>query len=1551
MTDNVLKGVELELAKVRQQVDVIATDADDKEAFAEASNSLNKTANLFRFIEYPLSVAIVKAVADALAVCVGDAKSQSCEPVSLQTLMDVLEILTKSVELPEQDSVRQSQLRDCQHLLGMTLEQHNDPPDVITDDDIGEFKVDDVSQEEDGSGDFIYQMIREEMYKELGSAGFQYAFWRRSPDNTRALPALRKSLSTIKSSSRLVGADDLVDFARQGEAVLDDNQVCDDASTDMIGLYMETLGKLLDNVFKGAPLPEASLARLAVFFETIGSTSKAEASDNATETEQSATPPGFVLSDDDVGNIIEADNIAPYIYDIFKDEVHEELERIVHSFPAWKNNIDDKNTLAEFRRSFHTLKGTSHVAGVEPFAEYSKAGEYLLNRVIEGSIAPDDRLFDLLDKVVYTLGVAVERLFSKQGLPLSTMAQLQELAAIFPNLPQAQTDAVTAAPAETLRTEESASHPVTEKPKPQVSTNDAVVLCTMDEELCEVYRTESLANLDMLEKAASSLPQHQNVPDSLLRALHSLHGSSEVAGVQWIAQLSGALNRLLLDVNACGQTANETDAALLGRFVALARRFLPLINKATQESFDGDTLLADIQQRHNSVHIADTEPVAMVEDEDNKALAAIESFLGTTGEIRSAFHARFNDWREHPDSLMAKRAFAQHLSALGSAAHSAELDELNNLSADMGLLVDDNSVPDELGFATLGQGVDIFESVFDNMHLNRSAQMPADELTLLSDQIADSLHRLQQGRATEAPVADGGMTPPSQAPDTDLHHSSTASNETSAASHNPEVMGLFLEEADELTDRLDTAYDAWLMTPASREAVDMQLRQLHTLKGNARLTNLVGVADLSHVLESLFERIINGDIDADSSIQALVRSAYDALQHCVDVLHDNAPPLDLSTVISAVQNAVNGRDWEIGLSLTTETLSRRSPKSKQERGVGEKPVLHPDEDSTGDRRVRVSGVLLDKLIKQSGEMNIAHRDLEARNSAERFNLSELAGTIARLQRQLSLLDVETDAKIVARTRDVKTADGSSFDPLEMDHYSTLQHISRSIAETVDDLAEIGEMMGASLDERDSLVLSGAMRTRELHDHLLTARQQPAGQLYSRLMRVVRMAARETAKEVRFEMTGHDVRIDGHMLQGVVAPLEHLLRNAVAHGIETSANRPDDKAKQGLVRLEITQDSSKIEIKVSDDGAGLDAHSIRQNAIAKGLLSAETLLSEQDLFRLIVSPGFSTARSVSGLSGRGVGMDAVVDGVRQLGGTLSIASQKGRGSLFTLRLPASRSITKALLINASDQTYAIPHGTVDRIRKLPSEQLIRGYEAATPEVVIDGNEHRLYHLGSLLGLSAPGDLSAKNDAALLLFELNDQPVAVHVDALVGTSEIQVHPAGEQLKQLPWFVDSTILASGDIALVLDLPSLLSNSAIASGSVLVAERVEQRERPLIMVVDDSLTVRKITCHTLERKGLDVVTAKDGVDAISVLQDVIPDIMLLDVEMPRMNGFELARQMSNTPAFRDIPIIMITSRTGDKHRKQAFDLGVRHYLGKPFNESELLNHIHELLREQQYG
>ena len=599
--------------------------------------------------------------------------------------------------------------------------------------------------------------------------------------------------------------------------------------------------------------------------------------------------------------------------------------------------------------------------------------------------------------------------------------------------------------------------------------------------------------------------------------------------------------------------------------------------------------------------------------------------------------------------------------------------------------------------------------------------------------------------------------------------------------------------------------------------------------------------------------------------------------------------------------------------------------------------------------------LLNDLVNFSGEVNIYNSRIAQQLNVWHFNLAELDQTVKRLHEQLRKFEIETEAQIMYRH---ETTAGSvhadDFDPLELDRFSTMQQLSRGMAESLGDLTSIQNMLANLSGETDVLLLQQQRVTSELQEGLTRTRMVAFSNILPRLRRIVRQTGTETGKQAELHVSGAEGELDRTQLNRLVPAMEHILRNAVDHGIETPEERRQaGKPPVGAIDISFAHEGSEVVLVIRDDGKGIDIAALRAKAVEKGLMQADADLSDREVMEFVLESGFSTAKQVTQISGRGVGMDVVNTEIKQLGGFLQMDSVAGKGTTLTLRLPLTVLVNQALMVQVGDATYAVQLPNVEHVIRVSGAELRQLVSGELQKYEYAGNQYQFLNLSNVLtgaSVQVPED---NVRVPILLVRSGDHRIALQVDGLLGRQEIVIKSVGPQLSTVNVLSGATILPDGEVALILDVGSLVRSALAqqhgkAEPLMAAAAPVAEARRTTVMIVDDSITVRKVTERLLRRYDYDIITAKDGVDALTVMLEQIPDIMLLDIEMPRMDGYELATTMRNDERLKSVPIIMITSRTGDKHRQRALDIGVNMYMGKPYHEQELIENIQTLVGEK---
>ncbi len=834
------------------------------------------------------------------------------------------------------------------------------------------------------------------------------------------------------------------------------------------------------------------------------------------------------------------------------------------------------------------------------------------------------------------------------------------------------------------------------------------------------------------------------------------------------------------------------------------------------------------------------------------------------------------------------------------------------------------------------------------------------------------------------PVADPGIH--EEEPEEELADTAVAA---SGETLDPEIVEIFLEEAAEVLERGENALNEWRDDLEQLNWVQELQREIHTFKGGARMAGLLSIGDFAHEMEELLERIADRVEQPSLSAVQLLEDACDRLLGWVDQVRDGHAPnagqaLDLLKQQIAGLNDVtipmpeqpSAPEFDDGLEARVQELpepelndesepepdveaeaaeaaaeptapakSRKAPKAVP--AVAREPAT---EDPGAGGTIKVAAELLDRLVNASGEVSIYRSRLEQQIGKLKGNISEFDETIDRLSEQFRKMDIEIEAQIRANYPDAAEAEDENFDPLELDQFSALQQATRSLQESVADLLSLQEMAEENVRASEQLLTRQSRVSTELQEGLMKTRMVPFATIAPRLRRIVRSATKEEGKQARLQlqMVGTSDELDRNVLEHITAPLEHMMRNAVAHGIETpEVRRERDKRAEGEITITVESEATEFVIRIADDGGGIPLEKIRQKAIDRGLLNPDAEPSRQQLYAFMMDSGFSTSSSVTKIAGRGVGMDVVNSDIKQIGGSLEIDSEPGKGTQFTIRIPFTLAIMQAIGLEAGDARYLLPLSSVVGVSRIMPDDYRSMVEEENPVYRFAGQEYPVLDIEPLLGeRSTP---LGRDNVSLLILSAGEQKAAVRVPNLLPHREVVIKPVGPQISSVPGVLGGSISGDGQVLVILD-PGPLIRQAMIHGYQAPAESSfagAASNQKLVMVVDDSITMRKVTSRVLEGKDYEVITARDGVDALEQLQDRTPDIMLFDIEMPRMDGYELTERVRDDGRFRHTPIMMITSRAGQKHQDRAMQAGATAYLTKPYREDELLMEVERLLEE----
>ena len=1356
--------------------------------------------------------------------------------------------------------------------------------------------------------DEILEIFIEEAEEELASMHEQLPVWLANSESSESLASIRRSYHTLKGSGRLVGAMRIGEFAWAFENML--NRLMDGtisvspAMTELLQSAMLALSELVAQIKDGAPTgqPIGHLMRCA---EAL---SQGEALPDAT--------PGPRVSGEPDPGVVEAD--AEPDSDESGIELALELDTTTLPIDAEATGDEDREEdpgslsyVAELPDSGSLLVSTDSVMDpllYEIFSTESRAHLEVVRQFLGGAVAGETQVDELLARALHTMHGSAH------------MAEADAIAKLAGELEKL------------LKTLLGFGRPVTD-------------------DVCQVLED----GVVIIEAMLSSLPAETTVPERY------------DATIEWVREQCAAIS-VAERRDASPESLQHGDAALdESEEVPEALAEAGDLPEAIVEADEFSEAVAEADELPDAIGEPDdlSDAVAVVEDEASREEPVddtmadcyaghdqelLEIFLDEGAENLETSDAALHRWREASTDSEALAELQRALHTLKGGARMAELAAVGDVAHAVEALIisisEGRCGVGDAAIEAVQRAQDRLSDMLDQVRSRRPLQA-ADELVAELDAIR------AQGPDETMPDGEAADDTPEVEPAQrrDVAGEVAAGAGDPYAETDPELLEVFIEEASDIVEHTEQTLQRWKRAPSDRTVMADLQRELHTLKGGARMADITEIGDLAHAVESLMVKVTEGDLGCSEAMFGVLERAQDTLAGMVEQVRSHRPLESADGIVAALEALREGQ--ELPAAIAEKKVSAQKPAKAAAESDAELEERR-SRSRNGQELVRVKADLLDNLVNHAGEVSIYRSRLEQQVGAYSFNLVEMEQTVARVREQLRKLEIETEAQVIYRyEREGElidaAADGEDFDPLEMDRYSHMQQLSRSLMESVSDLSSIQNMLENITRESETLLLQQSRVNTELQEGLMRTRMVPFLGLSARMRRIVRQTAQEVGKKAELELSGAEGEMDRTVVDRIIAPIEHMLRNAISHGIETPQQRLEKgKPETGTIKITLERESSDVVLRIADDGAGISLKAIRKKAIERGLMQADSDLTDNEVLQFILETGFSTAEKVTQVAGRGVGMDVVNSEVKQLGGSLHIDSEYNRGTIFTIRLPFTLALNQALLIEVGEDTYAIPLSSIEGIVRMRREDLKAHYEDPESRFEYGGYAYEVRHLGTVLATGAPHLDSGPKRVPVLLARVGEHCVAFHVENLLGSREIVVKSVGPQISTVRGVSGATILGDGRVVMILDVAALLrgGGSALDQVNDIISQPV-RTQGLTVMVVDDSITVRKVTTRLLERNDMNVIAAKDGVDAVSKLQENIPDIMLLDIEMPRMDGFELATHVRNEPRLRDIPIIMITSRTGDKHRQRAMQIGVNRYLGKPFQESELLENIQALLEE----
>ncbi|MCJ8510875.1 Hpt domain-containing protein [Acinetobacter lwoffii] len=1448
----------------------------------------------------------------------------------------------------------------------------------------------------------------EEIFVELNAL---FPEWLTNPDHQENLKTIRRHFHTLKGSGRMVGAKSAGEMAWAVEDTL--NRVLSGSiqltptvqkfAQAVLNVYqyalypkfkhvqqldldlrpMVLLGQQLQQQISPEPALEELLA-LAVHLTAEGQMTGLELADNEPSEAELTVAPVEVPVRSDIEETVA----------IFIEEAEEHLETIATFLRTEDEKSQDYNALI---RAIHTLRGSSSMAQIDQIFEASSKVEHLFKTLLQDEIVSTSKETALL--IQYAEFVSDYLHLLRQG----NTAKLDAVYATFERVWNDYGFAVTET--NSIQTQGLVS---------KLVELDIDLLLDAEFEFDKRAQVDYPEYIQALSQQAAELLAHtesraaQGIHEftaDLKSAYDALLEKPVLLNSDYAYELFAQAHQEfihLFDTLAAGQRVilNDEIQKILSELSAFVQQDL--------EIFAEDTSNQNIELSSEATQVAETVATGSVDfaglsqriaadrqqqqsaetnrDFDEELLSI---FLEEADELLAGIDEDLNTWSKKQDDTTSLNNLMRHLHTLKGGANMIAASHIGLIAHELESIYE-RVIRQQI--AVTPALIQIIRLVQDNVSdriqsiREDGIDYPAPEAiailqniqALVSGQAVAAVESANTGvkvaevEATSIPKPQLEESATTEQPATDLAEaeelleileSPEATEDTPVErAEEDELKSIveesFLEESEEILANAEKLLNQWFDQRSDRSLLLQLQRAAHSIKGGARMIDVEEVASIAYELETTFEQFAVYQFNSNAydgllqkTLVWLRQAIFQRDYNGFDQLHSSLKKIAYVDVTAQLPERLAKTD---NMVVSTDFGFVEGDGTEPPQMMGE--WANSGTSDSNNEMIRISADLVEKMIDLSGENSINRSRIEMDLGQLGNTLNEMELAIKRLADQLRRMEGELESQIIAKhgSENSRYAD---FDPLEMDQYSSLNQLSKSLAESASDLVDFKSTLADKIRETEGLLLQQSRIQAEIQESLMRTRLVPFDRMLPRLQRIVRQTSTTLNRPAELIVQNTEGELDRNILERLVTPFEHMLRNAIDHGLEDTADRIAlNKPEVGSIVLNISRQGTDVIVSFSDDGKGIDAEKIREKALSLDLIKADQAIDQEEILQFIFHPGFSTAKAVTQISGRGVGLDVVQSEIKSLGGHVSVSSELGKGTVFTIRVPTTVAVSDALMVKVGDQQYAISLAQIDRIVRIAPTTLESYFNSKDDYFKIDGANYKLRYLSEFVGNQPiPRLNNVGHSLPVLLIKGNSgQTIALLVDQLVGSrAQIVVKPIGQQFANVGVVAGATILGDGQVCLILDGQNVARQ---IQATQRIKQLNDQRDgsrnsnaRRLVMIVDDSVTVRKVTSRLLERQGYDIVTAKDGVDAIEQLENVRPDLMLLDIEMPRMDGFEVTNLVRHHDIHRDLPIIMITSRTGEKHRERAFSLGVTHYMGKPFQEAELLANIQQLIAEKQ--
>ena len=1265
----------------------------------------------------------------------------------------------------------------------------------------------------------------------------------------------------------------------------------------------------------------------------------------------------------------------PEVREIFIEEAFEELGNMEANIKSLKLNPGDTDTLSSMRKIFHTLKGSGKIAGAIELANVAASVDEYLARVLCKSINIDKQGSELLSEahqLLYHLVECFQNNTSGNNESVEFQNRITNL--LNQNIKENIAKQITE---QEMKPSSSSDIEDMSQANSDISITADALHTTIDEINREEIENEFDNNLSQLSVIENFISKHIDagtsapIPGELNQAIIELKDFAEKSGNKELIQTIELLSKYISNIAKKQEPVNRETLDILAEFCIATREIIADISydaqlqkKAEEQTEAQENQTEELTPEENL--LANTKAISQLESDILQTLSFDQSATqNDTKDTESAVEQIAEPQIESAIEQIPEPQIESTIEQIPEPQIETEPELTTEPSVEPELKIEaEGESTTESDIESEAKLASPSESSPGNANTaieedTDSSQISEDNFDLIEIFLEEAHELIEKGHQLigDSSSVDDEFLAAIQRLLHTLKGSARMAGATSVGNLAHTLETLF----ESVISKVVTAPDNLVeLTQESLDAINDMIEDIQNgadfRPHNELLSRLESASKPPTAEEKIpeAEELPDFSLNEETQPEKSTQHAEEkAISETLDAIEEKSATGD-DTVETEEETTVE-KHSEIATHTETQTpqataVSKETESTKEAENIqhvelpakAKKADQAPTKPRISSEPIKVDASVLDQLVDYATEESAISNRIVDHVASSKSCLFELDKAISRTLMQMRDLQFESN---VSRSQQKVESD----DNLDLTSFSESQKVAQRLMESIGDIENLHSSLTRLALETDNLVHQQKKIHNQLHEDLLSTRMVTFSVQTQRMQRILRQTCNELNKKAHLVLEGTDGAIDRYILDTAMGPMEHIIRNAIAHGIESPEERlAKNKPEIGTVKVSFSKEKSEHLIVINDDGAGLDLERIRQKALANNLISPDKEYSDSDIANLIFEAGLSTADKISQVAGRGVGMDVVLNTIHELGGTVTIDTEKDKGSTFTIRLPFTLSRNHTLIIKSGNNTYALPSSAIEHTFPVSLTELKELYAAETPVYIFDDSEYPLWYIDTLLN-DAPTCLpTASGRANIILIKFGQKRIALHVDNIEETRETVLKPNSPQLSNVAGIAGATVTGDGKVVLIIDIPSLVKLSESSVGKkpqILFAdETAKNNDKIKTLIVDDSITVRKVTERFLGRNGILSLTAKDGLEALEVLEKEIPDIVLLDIEMPNMDGLELAGRIKNDERLRHIPIVMITSRTGKQHRHAATETGVDVFLGKPYQESELLGYIQAL-------